>query len=600
MKSTGAAKWGGTAASVAALICLAVAARAAPPPAFEWTTVVNNTYEIPGVTPARRFNSYNPPSVNRSGRVVLRARSRGGPPLGPATHGIYRRDISACGAAPSPIVRILDRSELVPEPNNLATTFVETPSFPRIDAWTATIVTRGNHPPVWSYDDPEETRAGTSGIYCDPFGDLISGAAKLGSVPDFSMMAVPGASPPISFDVFPGAPSVTSGPLGDVAIVFKGNFTVPAPTPEDPEATAAATGVYYRDLSDAPLVLLDGTELSPAGGTAPIVRIADSTTTRIPGTSLLFGSTAPPSAALRAAVFTGLDDEANPAFGGIYLAPLVPSPDGEQPALTELVRISERVPGEPVHSVFTRLGEALAFDGRHVAFWGAWGTVSVTDPDTGEVDCVSGCRQVSVSCPTEGNARRIEYCLLGSPLSDPDLDPDIPENHTGVYVLEVPVHQGIFVHDTELGRTRAVAKTGARFQDFVFWAFTGRVPGVGEGEDGSDDDGEPARFRSSTFVAVSAGPGATYLVAFKAMSGDETGVYLQRGPGQSALSTVAETGMDGRDIDPDAPAGSVVTELGFEREGLRGKWLVLQAKMGLAGGTEEDAMAGIYGTRLPD
>jgi hypothetical protein len=61
--------------------------------------------------------------------------------------------------AGSPIVRILDRKTEVPQPNNahyppsnpgLLTTFVETPSFPRIDMLSDTIATRGNHQPVWS------------------------------------------------------------------------------------------------------------------------------------------------------------------------------------------------------------------------------------------------------------------------------------------------------------------------------------------------------------------------------------------------------------------------------------------------------------------
>jgi len=111
---------------------------------FEWNTVFNNNDEIPGVE-QRTFNSYNPPSVNTKGMVVVRARSRGGQGMGPATHGIYMRDM---GQADSEIVQVLDRSTPVPGPNNLGSTFVETPSFPRIDMHTNTIATRGNHQPV--------------------------------------------------------------------------------------------------------------------------------------------------------------------------------------------------------------------------------------------------------------------------------------------------------------------------------------------------------------------------------------------------------------------------------------------------------------------
>ena len=60
-----------------------------------------------------------------------------------------------------------------------------------------------------------------------------------------------------------------------------------------------------------------------------------------------------------------------------------------------------------------------------------------------------------------------------------------------------------------------------------------------------------------------------------------------------------DTRTDGQALDPEAPASSIVTELGIEREGLRGKWLAVSAKMGVAGGSEEDGMAGVYITRVP-
>ena len=147
---------------------------------FDWTTVVNNNDFMPtrgceqDPEKCRLFNSYNPPSVNEDGLVVFRARSRGGQGEtnghngagegdvtsstveagdggqngngGSGTehgnqpvHGIYTRDMSVYG---SPIIRILDRKTEVPDPNNLGTTFVETPSFPRIDKNSSTIATR--------------------------------------------------------------------------------------------------------------------------------------------------------------------------------------------------------------------------------------------------------------------------------------------------------------------------------------------------------------------------------------------------------------------------------------------------------------------------
>jgi len=51
-------------------------------------------------------------------------------------------------------------------------------------------------------------------------------------------------------------------------------------------------------------------------------------------------------------------------------------------------------------------------------------------------------------------------------------------------------------------------------------------------------------------------------------------------------------------LDSEAPAGSTITELGIEREGLRGNWLAVTATMGIEGGTEEEGLAGVYLTRL--
>jgi len=156
-----------------------------------------------------------------------------------------------------------------------------------------------------------------------------------------------------------------------------------------------------------------------------------------------------------------------------------------------------------------------------------------------------------------------------------------------------------------------VAKAGAPFDEFLFWNFSGKTPCVGGGhsDDGAEDDGEPARWRSSAFVAVSGGVGATYQAAFKARTGELVdgvyvdpvdGIYLRRGPGQGqTIVTVLDTTMDGQLLDPDAPVDSTIAELGLEREGLRGDWLAISAKMGIEGGEEEDDMAGVYLTRVP-
>jgi hypothetical protein len=530
---------------------------------FDWQVVVNNGVIVPGDT--RRFNSYNQPSVNVSELVVFRARSRGGAGGEPA-HGVFTRDM-ALGTS---VTTILDRNTLVPPPNNLGTTFIEPPSFPRIDMSSDSVASRGIHPPVWRYllPDGTETRAGTTGIYTNPFGDLITGASTLGAVPGFELFAVPHVPPyvpPLKFDVFPGAPSVT-----DLAtIVFKGNHTV---------GDASKTGVYYRDLTDAPIVLPDGTVLAPAGGPLPAILIADSDTV-IPGTSTRFGSTAPPSAASREAVFAGFDNEDAPTLGGIYLAPLT----GPLPPLTPLVEIGDRVPGE-ARSVFNRLGEGVSFDGRFVAYWGAWGSET---------------RTLILQCPTEGNQDRIAFCN--------ELYPD-------GFTTTVPVNQGIFVHDTRTRRTWVAAKAPDDFDDFVYWNFSGRVPGTGE----ADEDGEPARWRSASFVAISGRADgqlndAGFHVAFKARTGAVVdgayvdpvdGIYLRRGPGLAPFATLVETGMPGTVFDPAAVAveeetGETVvlpvTEMGIERDGFRGRAIVVNVSMG----TEEAGWAGIYLTRVP-
>ena len=111
---------------------------AIPAHGFVWETVVNNNDSMPLQVPGepKNFNSYNQPSVNMNGLVVIRARSRGGEGGGGEggegggghrpTHGIYTRNMAVDN---SPIISILDRTSLVPQPNNLPlATFVETPS----------------------------------------------------------------------------------------------------------------------------------------------------------------------------------------------------------------------------------------------------------------------------------------------------------------------------------------------------------------------------------------------------------------------------------------------------------------------------------------
>ncbi|HSE13099.1 MAG TPA: hypothetical protein VLB69_10740 [Rudaea sp.] len=536
---------------------------------FTWHSVVDNgdymptdscdpAAFLPTSPPCRNFNSYNQPSVNASGLVVFRARSRGGHGAGEPVHGIYTRDMDATG----PVIRILERGSPVSQPNNLGTVFHEPPSFPRIDIASPTIVTRGNHQPVWdtAVNGGIEEQLGTNGVYANPFGPLVTGASKLGAVSDFFFFQVP-ESPGTYFDVFPGAPAVTDGSV----IVFKGNYTI---------GLVGKTGVYYRNLMDAPIPYADGALLTPAAGTLPVVLIANNTDTLVPGTQTVFGSTAPPSAANHMAVFAGFDNEDAPTLGGIYLAPL----NGSQPPLATLVGIGQQVPGENPDARFNRLGEGVSFDGRFVAFWGAWGTAM---------------RTLVLQCPLEGNAQRVAYC-----------QEQFPDGAS----VQVPVQQGIFVVDIETQEIRPLAKTPADYDDFLYWNFSGHVPGSTE-----EEDGEPARWRSAAFVAVSGAvhgklSDPTFTTAFEARTGavqdgvyvdPVDGIYLKREPGKSPMLIAAETGMagtrlDARALDAETGAALPITELGIERDGFRGNYLVINARMG----AEETGWAGIYFTDI--
>lgn len=103
---------------------------------------------------------------------------------------------------------------------------------------------------------------------------------------------------------------------------------------------------------------------------------------------------------------------------------------------------------------------------------------------------------------------------------------------------------------------------------------------------------------------------ATFHTAFKARTGSAAnggyvdpvdGIYLRKGPAAAGIVTVVQSGMDGTLLDPEAvydddenpatPAVTLpVTEMGIERDGFRGRSLVINASMG----TEEAGWAGIY------
>lgn len=546
----------------------------AAPPSFNWQTVVNNGDFIPTAScnpitptspPCRKFNSYNQPSVNEKNLVVFRARSKGGSG-GEPVHGVYTRDMNIAG----PIVKVLDRDTLVPAPNTENSKFIEPPSFPRIDMVSSMVATRGNHPPVFGYTLPDgtDTKVGTTGIYTNPFGSLITGVSKLGAALGYSFFQVP-EYPGVAFDVFPGAPAVTQGST----IVFKGNYTVDS---------VSRTGVYYRNLE-----IHNGDS-----GFEPIVLIANNTDTLIPGTNIKFGSTAPPSAAGNQVIFAGFDNEENPTAGGIYLASLKPYALNKQPKLKTLVSIGSKVPSEDENIKFNKLGEGVSFDGRFVAYWGAWGTKTKT---------------VRLYCADEGNKDLKAYCMSEASGSLQD--------SLGVWYQEkeVPKNQGVFVYDLKTNKNARIARTGkgsSDFSDFMYWNFSGKAPGVGEG----DVDGELARWRSASFLAVSSKvvdhEDNGYQIAFKARTGvtDDShvyvnpvdGIYLKKGTKNNPLMTIVKTGMDGtvfdlQATDPLTQSILPVTEMGIERDSFRGNSIAINMSMG----TEEAGWAGIYLLHIP-
>ncbi len=480
-----------------------------------WRTVANNNTVIPGTQSPTNFNSYNQPSVNEHGLVVFKGQSKG--QSGP-TVGIYTRDMSS--NQPGDIVKMADNSTSVPAPNNLSATFIQFPSFPRIDKDSSTIAFRGQSQPVWQYSVNEtDTRIGTTGVFANPAGALATGVNLLGAVSGFEYFQVPGAPQGTRFDQFPGSPAVTDNSM----IVFKGNYTVD---------NVGKTGVFYRDIS-----LPDGK--------ASVELIANSGTV-IPGQSeggtAVFGSTAPPSAANGNVVFVGLDNEDSPTMGGIYFARLSPSP-----TLETLVSIGSQVPEENPGTTFNRLSEGLSFDGRYVAFWGAWGT---------------GMKTRLLKCQTDGNASVIAACNSTYPNG---------------YRAKIPVHQGLFVYDLLTRTMSTITKTPGEFDDFVYWVFSGRPPSTG-GSDG-DDEAEPPRWRSSSFVAVAGHAADRFSVTFKAWIGSTDGIYQAQGPGPTPILTVVDTATPGTSIDPEAPAGSSLVTVGMERDSLRGDWLVITSSM---------------------
>lgn len=279
-------------------------------------------------------------------------RAEAGPALfldveeGAPASGILTRDMSGPG---SPLNLITARGLEVPQPNNTGATFNEFPSIPRIDATSSMVATRGQSSPVLEYQigidpgtgDAITTRGGTSGIYTNPNGPLITGMSGLGNVnssvlpanPDLSYFHVPGTKPGTKFDQFPGAPS----PTGEF-LVFKGNWTDTSGV-----SSVGRTGVYCRNVN-------------AAGGLSPTQLVAESTVEipDVPGTS--FDSTAPPSAANGRMVFLGVDDERAPTAGSIFMSMLDDLKAPDVPGILQtIVTIGQAVVGK-ADAFFSRIG----------------------------------------------------------------------------------------------------------------------------------------------------------------------------------------------------------------------------------------------------
>ena len=533
-----------------------------------WQVAVNNGTTAPGKAATATFRSYNQPSTNDAGVMVFRARAAVTSGGGPQVEGVYYLDFAGAGS----VLKLFERGDVVPAPNNVLingnpSSFNEFPSTPRIDPNSNVVAHRGQHEPVWSYllADGSETRVGTAGVYAWVNGTPYVAASQLGAAVatdqvtlTFPWFSVPATTSNTRFDQFPGSPAVD----GDF-IVWKGNYT-------DLSDGLGRTGIFYRRVGP----------FLPEAATGVIA----SSETRIPNQpsagTVNFGSTAPPSAANGSIYFTGFDVETAPTLGGVYRTRI-----GFFPPLEVVAGVGQQVPGEPNGTVFATFGEGLSVssDGTKVAFWGSWGSETF---------------QQVLLCPEDGNPALVAYCLSQYPQGA---------------VVDVRVNQGIFLHDSVTGTLTPIARTRREgVENFVFWGFSGRVPGVGDSESALTapglDEGEVeefARWRSSAYMAVSHVPAATTAqVAFKAERGGTNGIYVREGIAQQLPLAVAAEVLTtpGQSLDAGAPVDSWVSSVGIERDGFRAGRLAITAGMlwiNPAEPTESLSWGGIYVAAVP-
>ena len=78
--------------------------------------MANSGTDMPATNPKRKFSSFNQPSVNSMGLVVMRARGKGDQGQGEPLRGVYTRQM---GGVPGPLTVAFDTLTTIPQPNNV-------------------------------------------------------------------------------------------------------------------------------------------------------------------------------------------------------------------------------------------------------------------------------------------------------------------------------------------------------------------------------------------------------------------------------------------------------------------------------------------------
>lgn len=524
--------------------------------ALAWMPIVNNTSVLPGTTTP--FASFSGVSINAAGMAAFRGTSiltTSGSGETSSTSGIYTVDLANAGAT----TKLVDITTFVPQPtntlyNNAGPKFGTFPSTPYIDASSSFVGFTATHPAIVYL--PAGGRGGDKGLYGNPGGTLVTGVAAItsaleadGSTTDYSYFQVPDMPAGTAFGAFPIAPAA----VGGNTLVFKGDYL---------DGTIAGTGIYYRTI----------------GGTSAVGLIASTHSTLMPDNTVRFAYIGAPTAVGTSTVFVGYNRRTAPTAGGIYLASQI----SNAPALTPLVTIGTPVPGQAETDLFTQFGDNVSFDGRNVAFWGAWGTETTTK---------------HLTCTDNADPSLSAYCLTVFPNG---------------YDAEVPLHQGLFVYDTTQKTLTAIAATGGGFADFAYYMFAGIPPEVPEGTTGGGNGGgggetevtvpleSPAFVLGPNVAIVSGNAQGTYQLVFKANTGGVDGLYMVSGPTLSAIQMVLDTTMPGLTVDPGVADTSIIRKIDLERFGMNGTRLGIGSTMTTTNADGTTSMtSGLYAATLP-